>query len=70
MIVFQVSSVRKLVKNEALEELYLTGNPCCQVHQSSPMYQDHIVLNLCRHFPMYKDILNLSADSPCTRIIL
>ena len=27
----QVSTVRTLLKNEALEELYLTGNPCCQV---------------------------------------
>ena len=29
--VLKVSSVKNLVENEALEELYLTGNPCCQV---------------------------------------
>ena len=29
--VLKVSSVKSLVENEALEELYLTGNPCCQV---------------------------------------
>ena len=29
--VLKVSSVRNLVENEALEELYLTGNPCSQV---------------------------------------